>query len=117
VETKLIKVNLTAWVHKECHITDEDALPRLQGAWDNPQQKEECSVVWMIRSGTTGWALTSDSWEDMGFKERFLAWMGRAKMARWGQGAVNSRGKRQTSVHESAEKRETRVRTSRSWGE
>jgi hypothetical protein len=31
--------------------------------------------------------------------------MGRANRARWGQGAVNSRGKRQTNVHESAEKR------------
>ena len=27
-------------------------------------------------------------------------------MARWGQGAVYSRGKRQTNVHESAEKEE-----------
>jgi hypothetical protein len=59
----------------------------------------------MIWSGTIGSALKSDSWEDMGFKERFLAWMGRAKMARWGQGAVNSRGKRQTNMHGSAEKR------------
>jgi ribonuclease HI len=41
---------------------------------------------------TTGWALKSDSWEDMGFKELFLAWMSRAKMARWGQGAVDFRG-------------------------
>jgi hypothetical protein len=62
-------------------------------------------------------ALKWDSWEDMGFKERFLAWMGRAKMASWGQGALNSRGKRQTNVHESAEKRRARVRTGRSWGE
>ena len=31
--------------------------------------------------------------------------MGRAKMERWGQNAVNSRGERQTNVHESAEKR------------
>ena len=42
--------------------------------------------------------------------------MGPAKMARSGQGAVNSRGKRQTNVHESAEKRKARVRTGRSWG-
>jgi hypothetical protein len=47
----------------------------------------------------------------MGFKEQHLVWMGRAKLGRWGQGAVNSRGKRQTNVHESAEKRKARVRT------
>jgi hypothetical protein len=38
VETKLNTVNLTAWVHKECDIKDEDALIRLQGAWENPHQ-------------------------------------------------------------------------------
>ena len=84
METKLNTVNMTVWVHKECDMTvwvhkecdimDEDALLRLQGAWENPQQKDECSVrVWMIWSGTTGWALKSGSWEDMGFKEQFLA--------------------------------------------
>ena len=31
VETKLNMVNMTAWVHKECDIMDEDALLRLQG--------------------------------------------------------------------------------------
>jgi hypothetical protein len=40
-------------------IMDEDDLLRLQGAWDNPQQKNECSVRRMIWSGTTGWALKS----------------------------------------------------------
>jgi hypothetical protein len=44
VETKLNTVNMTAWVHKECHIMDEDALFRLQGAWETLQQKDECSV-------------------------------------------------------------------------
>jgi hypothetical protein len=44
VETKLNTVNMTAWVHKECDIMDEDALLRLQGAWENPQQKHKCSV-------------------------------------------------------------------------
>jgi hypothetical protein len=37
--------------------------------------------------------------------------------SRLGQGAVNSRGKRQTNGHESAEKRKARVRTGRSSGE
>ena len=44
VETKLNMVNMTAWVHKECDIMDEDALLRLQEAWETPQQKDECSV-------------------------------------------------------------------------
>jgi hypothetical protein len=43
--------------------------------------------------------------------------MGRAKIARWGRGAVNSSRKRQINVRESAEKRKARVRTGRSWGE
>ena len=29
---------------EECDILDEDALLRLQGAWETPQQKDECSV-------------------------------------------------------------------------
>jgi hypothetical protein len=44
VETKLNTVNMTAWVHKECDIMDQDALLRLQGAWDSPEQKDECAV-------------------------------------------------------------------------
>ena len=44
METKLNTVNMTASVHKECDIMDEDALLRLQGAWENPQQKDKCSV-------------------------------------------------------------------------
>ena len=41
METKLNTVNMTAWVHKECDIMDEDALLRLQGAWETPEQKDE----------------------------------------------------------------------------
>jgi hypothetical protein len=44
VETKLNTVNMTAWVHKECDIMDQDALRRLQGAWESPEQKDECVV-------------------------------------------------------------------------
>jgi len=44
VETKLNTINMTAWVHKECDIMDEDALLRLQTAWNNPQKKDKCSV-------------------------------------------------------------------------
>jgi hypothetical protein len=35
---------MTAWVHKECDIMDVDALLRLQGAWKNPERKDECAV-------------------------------------------------------------------------
>ena len=57
VETKLNMVNMTAWVHQECDVMDENALLKLQGAWDNPQQKDECSVrmddlEWIYWMGT-----------------------------------------------------------------
>ena len=39
-----VSVSMKAWVHKECDIMDEDALIRLQGAWENPEQKDECMV-------------------------------------------------------------------------
>jgi hypothetical protein len=74
---------------------DDNALLRLQGAWDNPEQKNECTVrmddlergYWM---GTEVGQLGG-----YGFQEQHLAWTGRVKMRRWGQGAVNSRGQRQ----------------------
>ena len=71
----------------------------------NPQQKGKCSV----RMDDLEW----DSWMGTevgqlgghGFQGEFFGKMGHEKMARWVQGAVNSRGKRQTNVHEAAEKR------------
>ena len=44
IEIKLNTFNMTSWVHKKCDIMDDDALLRLQTAWNNPQQKEECSM-------------------------------------------------------------------------
>jgi hypothetical protein len=44
VETKLNTVYMTAWVHKECDIMDQDALCGLQEAWESPEQKDECVV-------------------------------------------------------------------------
>jgi len=44
VETELNTVNMKAWVHKECDIMDQDALRRLQEAWESPEQKDECVV-------------------------------------------------------------------------
>ncbi len=44
METKLNTANMTACLHKECDIMDEDALIRLQGAWESLEQKDECIV-------------------------------------------------------------------------
>jgi hypothetical protein len=35
---------MTAWVHKECDIIEEEALTKLQEAWDSSEQKDECIV-------------------------------------------------------------------------
>ena len=37
-------VNMTAWVHKECDIIEEEALAKLQAAWNSSEQKDECIV-------------------------------------------------------------------------
>jgi ribonuclease HI len=44
VEAKLNTVNMTAWVHKECAIIEEETLTKLQEAWDSSEQKDECVV-------------------------------------------------------------------------
>jgi hypothetical protein len=44
VEAKLNTVNMTVWVHKECVIIEEEALTKLQEAWDSSEQKDECTV-------------------------------------------------------------------------
>ena len=76
---------------------DEDALLRLQGAWDNPQQKDECSVrmddlEWDYWMGTEVGQLGG-----YGFQGAIFGLDGSCKDGKWGQGAVNSRGKRQTN--------------------
>ena len=40
VEGKLNTVNMTAWVHKECNGIEEEAITKLQEAWDSSEQKE-----------------------------------------------------------------------------
>ena len=70
-------------MHKECDIMDEETLLRLQGAWENPEQEDECIVrmndferdywmgtevgqqvgLWVSRSNTwRRWVV--QSWED-----------------------------------------------------
>jgi hypothetical protein len=45
VEVKLNTVIMTAWVHQECDIMEEEALTKLQEAWDNSEQNDECVVI------------------------------------------------------------------------
>jgi ribonuclease HI len=44
VEAKLNTVSMTAWVHKKCDIIKEEALTKLQEAWDSSEHKDECIV-------------------------------------------------------------------------
>ncbi len=44
VEAKLNTVDMMAWVHTECDIIEEEALTKLQEAWDSSEQKDECIV-------------------------------------------------------------------------
>jgi hypothetical protein len=37
VEAKLNTVNMTAWVHRECDIIEEEAITKLQEAWDSSE--------------------------------------------------------------------------------
>jgi hypothetical protein len=63
-------VNMTAWVHKEFDIIEEEALTKLQEAWDSSQQKDDFFLcAWMTWSGPTGWALRSACLADMDFRE------------------------------------------------
>jgi hypothetical protein len=47
VEAKLNTVNMTAWVHQECDIMEEEALTKLQEAWDSSEQKDDVLRAWM----------------------------------------------------------------------
>jgi len=69
VEAKLNTVNMTAWVHKECDIMEEEAVinPKKHGTAQNRRMNVSCA--WMTLSGPTGWALKSANWVDMDFRE------------------------------------------------
>ena len=117
METNLNTVNMTAWVHTECDIMDKDALLRLQGAWENWEQKDEC-IVNMNELERDYWMGTEvGHLERYGFQGAIFGVDGSCKDGTMGSGCCNFRGKRQTNVHKSAEKRKARVRTGRSWGE
>ena len=72
LNTVNIVTNVTVWVHKECDIMDQDALCGLQGAWESPEQKNEC-VARMNDFERDSWLGTEFSREDGGFKEQLLA--------------------------------------------
>ena len=62
VEAKLNTVNMTAWVHKECDIIEEEALTSLlnfkkHGTAQNRRMNVSCA--WMTWSGPTGRVLRS----------------------------------------------------------
>ena len=35
---------MTAWVHNECNIIEEEAVIKLQEAWNKSERKDECIV-------------------------------------------------------------------------
>ena len=46
VEAKLNTVNMMAWLHEECVIIGEEALTKLQEAWDTQNRKMNVSCAW-----------------------------------------------------------------------
>ncbi len=36
--------SIPGWVHKECNGIEEEAITKLQEAWDNSEKKDECTV-------------------------------------------------------------------------
>jgi hypothetical protein len=90
---------MMAWVHKECDIMDkecdimdEDALLRLQGAWENPQQKDECSVH-MDDLEWDYWMVTEDGQvEGYGFQGAIFGVDGSCKDGTMGSGCCKFRG-------------------------
>jgi ribonuclease HI len=116
VEAKLNTVNMTAWVHKECNIMDEEALIKFQEAWNNSERKDGCLVrlddleraFWM---GTEVGQLGG-----YGFQGATLGVDGTCKNGKMGSGCGKFREEGQTNVHELAERRKARAQTGRNWG-
>ena len=89
----------------------------LQGAWENSQQKDECSVrmhdlEWDYWMGTEVGQLGG-----YGFQRAIFGVDGSFKDGTMGSGCCKFQGERQTNVHEPAEKRKAQVRTGGRWGE
>jgi hypothetical protein len=116
VESKLNTVNMTAWVHKECDIIEEEALTKLQEAWDSSEQKDECTVCqddlerayWM---GTEVCLLGG-----YGFQGVTLDVDGSCKDGKMGSGCCKLKEEGAgANVHELAERRKARAQTGQSW--
>ena len=106
---------MTARVHKECDIIEEEALTKLQEARGSSEQKDEC-IVCLDDLERAYWMGTEiGQLRGYGFQGVALGVMGRAKMERWGPGAVKSRRKERVDVRELAETRKVRVQTGQSW--
>ena len=71
VEAVLNTVNMTAWVHKECGIMDEEALLKTQEAWDNSGRKDDC-ILRLDESERAYWTGTEVGLlEDMSSRDRY----------------------------------------------
>ena len=50
MEAKLNTVNMSEWVHKVCDIMEEEALTKLQEAWDSSKQND-CELAYLMGTG------------------------------------------------------------------
>jgi nitrate reductase NapE component len=89
VEAKLNTVNMTAWVHKECDIIGEEALAKLQAAWNSSEQKDEC-IVFLNDLERACWMVTEiGQLGGYGFQGVTLGVDGSCKDGKMGSGCEN----------------------------
>jgi hypothetical protein len=88
VEAKLNTVNMMAWVHKECDIIEEEALTKLQEAWDSSEleQKDECIVSLNDLEGAYWMGTEIGQLWNYGFQGVTLGMDGSCKDGRMGSG-------------------------------
>ena len=97
----------------QCHL--EEAITKLQEAWDSSEQKDECIVRLNDLEGAY-WMGTEIG--QLGATEsREYRWVStdRAKTEEWGLGAANLGRKVRANACESVERMKSRVRTDRNW--
>ena len=93
VETKLNTVNMTAWVHKECNGIEEEAITKLQEAWDSSEQKDECTVRLNDLEGAYWRGTEIGQLGGYGFQGVTLGVDGSCKDGRMGSGCCTFGGK------------------------
>ena len=93
MDAKLNTVNMTAWVHQECDIMDEEALIKLQEAWNSSEQKDEC-IVRLDALETSYWMGTEvGQLRGYGFQGVTLGVDGSCKDRKMGSGCCTFREK------------------------